>query len=375
MKTTIDVSCPSVKTLTRKLATVARLLIMITAASLLVIGVTALAAPPPPDTGGGTIYYIGPWNGATQGGTAVMRTMNSDGSNNRQLGFGLFGNPSTALHGGRRWFLYHKPIPDSFYPDGTQVFELFALREDYDSTLNNNSTTKVQLTNDIDLQAKPWCVAWVPGDQKISFKGRRWSGGVVVAGGIYTASPVFDANGNITGLAVLPTTPAIPFSLVETAPGDLWPALEDYSWAPGGEKVIYSGVGNHDLSIADLLGTPHQRIFTGYAMAPQWSPDGAKIAFTSFSTATSIATIKINGTQFRVIVPGTATWWPYRPYWSPGSSHVAFTGQTQSGSPPNYVFNLDVNRSTATGGNLADLTNQSAPFNEYMSSFGGGGWR
>ena len=74
-----------------------------------------------------------------------MRTMNSDGSNNRQLGFGLFGNPSMALHGGHRWFLYHKPIPDSFYPDGTQVFELFALRDDYDSGGNNNSTTKVQL--------------------------------------------------------------------------------------------------------------------------------------------------------------------------------------------------------------------------------------
>ena len=56
-----------------------------------------------------------------------MRTMNSDGSNNRQLGFGLFGNPSTALHSGHRWFLYHKPIADSYYPDGTQVFELFAL--------------------------------------------------------------------------------------------------------------------------------------------------------------------------------------------------------------------------------------------------------
>ena len=163
-----------------------------------------------------------------------MRTMNSDGSNNRQLGFGLFGNPSTALHGGRRWFLYHKPIPDSYYPDGTQVFELFALRDDYDVQLNNNSTTKVQLTNDIDLQAKPWRTAWLPGDQQISFKARRWSGGGVVEGGIYTASPVFDANGNITGLAAQPITPAIPFPLVETAPGDFWPAFEDYSWGPHG---------------------------------------------------------------------------------------------------------------------------------------------
>jgi WD40 repeat protein len=361
MKTIIPLIYPAVKTVTRKLAAFA---------ALTLTCATGFGAPPPPNTGGGTIYFIGPWDSAQQGGTAVMRTMNSDGSNNRQLGFGLFGNPSTALHGGRRWFLYHKPIADSYYPDGTQVFELFAYRDDYDSTLNNNSTTKVQLTNDIDLQAKPWCSAWVPGDQEISFKARRWSGGGVVAGGIYTASPVFDANGNITGLVAQPTTPAIPFPLVETAPGDLWPAFEDYSWGPG-ERVVYTEVGTHDLLIADLLGSPHQRIFGGYALWPQWSPDGTKIAFTTFNLG--IATIKPNGSHFSVIVSPTSNWSAYRPYWSPTSSNIAFTGQaTQSGSPPN----LDVNRVTATGNNLTDLTNQPAPFNEYINhTFGGGGWR
>src|SRR5688500_16511121 len=55
-------------------------------------------------TGGGTIYYMGPWNGATHN-TAVMRAMNSDGTNNTQLGFGPQGTPSIAMHGGHRWFL------------------------------------------------------------------------------------------------------------------------------------------------------------------------------------------------------------------------------------------------------------------------------
>jgi hypothetical protein len=303
-----------------------------------------------------------------------MRTMNSDGSNNRQLGLGLFGNPSTALHGVHRWFLYHQPIADSYYLDGTQRFELFAYRDDYDYHLNNNSTTRVQLTNDIDLQAQPWSTAWVPGDQTISIRARRWSGGVVVEGGIYTASPVFDANGNITGLAVQPTTPAIPFPLVETAPGDLWPDFADHSWNPAGNKVVYSGVGDRDLWVADLVGSPHQRIFTGISQAPQWSPDGTKIAFTSQNaTGTDIATVKPNGTQFRVIVSPTSNWWCYRPQWSPTGSHIAFTGQTQSGSPP--TFNLNVNRATATGGSVTDLTNLQAPFNAYINSFGAGGWR
>ena len=135
--------------------------------------------------------------------------------------------------------------------------------------------------------------------------------------------------------------------------------------------MVYTEVGTHDLLIADLLGSPHQRIFGGYALWPQWSPDGTKIAFTSQNaTGTYIATIKPNGTQFRVIVSPTSTWWVYRPYWSPGSNFIAFTGQ--DGSP----VNLDVWRVTATGSNLTDLTNRPAPFNEsIVHTFGGGGWR
>ena len=227
MKTIIHLIYPAVKTVTRKLAAFA---------ALTLTCATVLGVPPGGggggNTGGGTIYFIGPWDAAQQGGTAVMRTMNSDGSNNRQLGFGLFGNPSMALHGGQRWFLYHQPIPDSFYPDGTQVFELFALRDDYDSNLTTTAPRRSSSRTTLTCRRSHGTRPGFPAIRQISFKARRWSGGVVVAGGIYTASPVFDANGNITGLAAQPTTPAIPFPLVETAPGDLWPAFEDYSWTP-----------------------------------------------------------------------------------------------------------------------------------------------
>jgi hypothetical protein len=129
-------------------------------AALTLICTTVLGVPPGGggggNTGGGTIYFIGPVDGAQGGGSQWMRSMNSDGSNNRQLGFLLYGNPSIALHAGLRWFLYHQNIPDTYNPDGTQKFELFALRGDFDANLNNNSTTRVQLTNDINLQMQAW---------------------------------------------------------------------------------------------------------------------------------------------------------------------------------------------------------------------------
>ena len=113
MKTIIHLIYPAVKTVTRKLAAFA---------ALTLICATVLGVPPGGggggNTGGGTIYFIGPWDTAQQGGTAVMRTMNSDGSNNRQLGFGLFGNPSTALHGGHAGSFTTGPFPTPTIPMG-----------------------------------------------------------------------------------------------------------------------------------------------------------------------------------------------------------------------------------------------------------------
>ena len=318
------------------------------------------------DTGGGTIYYVGPWDGATHN-TAVMRAMNSDATNNRQLGFGPQGNPSIALHGGHRWFLTSRQTPGVYNPDGTERYELFAIRDD-DDNMNNNPVTRVQLTYDVDLQLQFSSLNWVLGDQTISFEARRWSGGVVVEGGIYTASPVFDADGNITGLAAQATTPAISFPLVEVTPGDLWADLNNHSWAPTGNKVIYTRVGDRDLTVADLLGGAHQRIYTGSARNPQWSPDGAKIAF---SSGGSIFTIKPNGTQRKAIVSAFQNWTFYwGAYWSPGGTYIAFTGQKIEGSNAN----LDVFRATATGTGRTNLTNQPYPFNEFIA-FGHGGWR
>ncbi|MSU36424.1 MAG: hypothetical protein EXS36_15275 [Pedosphaera sp.] len=283
-----------------------------------------------PNTGGGRIYYVGPW---APGPTAATTTMNSDGSGKTLVviegGYvGVWGIPSRALHNNHRWFVRSRRITGQYYPNGIQRSEVFAMRDD--------TLTAVQLTDVLTLESDGR-VDWVPGDERVSFKARRWSsaepGATVVEAGLYTASLAFDGAGNITGLAAQPTTPAIPFSLVETVPGELW--------------------------LANMLNA-HTRIYMGYEQAPQWSPDGTKIAFTHGG----IATIRPNGTGFKLIIPGTSTWIYNAAQWSPASTHIVYTGYS------NLSGNFDLFRATATGGSRVNLTDTlSGDEHSY------GGWR
>ena len=348
-------------------------------ARILIIGLAVLAAAPSqaakPGGGGtasGTIYYIGPRADATNGGTAVMTTINPDGSNKTQLGLGLFGTPSSSLHGGHRWFVSARGIAGQYYPDGSQKREIIAYRDDYDYATNSNASTRVWLTDDVTLE--PSGADWVPGDLQISFIGRRWSsaapGATVLEGGIYTASPVFGSDGNLVGLAAPPTTPAIPLPLVEPAPGDWQPDLLFYSWAPTGEMVAYSNSGDNELWVAGLLGA-RIRIYSGSAHMPQWSPAGNKIAFTSGGSG--IWTINVDGTGAKRVIWSTSIWFFHHAKWSPDGRYLVFTGQPHSGQPQ-PENNTDLFRATASGGNLVQLTSTPAPFTETMYEFNGG-WR
>jgi len=315
-------------------------------------------------TGGGTIYYIGAWDGVNHGGTAVMKTMNSDGSNKKQLGFGLFGPPSRAPHNGHRWFVATLGIADQYYPDGDRRRELFAFRGDYDVNLNNTPATRVQLTDDPTLE--PAWADWVPGDEEISFIGMRWSsvepGAAPVEGGLYVASLLFDADGSIVGLASQPVTPAISAQLLEVQPGDWRPDFVAYSWAPDAVRVTYT-THDSDLWVANLLDV-HTLIYTGSAHAPQWSPDGSKIAF----TGGGIRTIKANGAGLKLVVRDPSDWFASHVFWSPTGSHFVFAGE-ESGTG-----NSDVFRVPATGGSWVNLTGTPAPLRESIHE-SQGGWR
>jgi len=338
---------PTVKTATRKLAALAAL-------TLICVTNPGHAAQA---TGGGTVYY-------THNCCRTMWTMNSDGSSKTQLGFATFGPVSTQLYNGHRWFMDARPIdPPEYYPNGDLRIEVFAFRDDYDQNTNNNSATRVQLTNDITFQTSyasgdpTYSLQWVPNGQKVSIKARRWSGTVVSEGGIYTASLQFGPDGNITGLAAQPGAAAIQFTLDST----LWPNVRSYGWDPTGIKIAYEDSAT--LGIADTLGSPHQIIYNGWSHTPQWSHDGNTIVFTNGSLG--ISTIKANGTHLTQIIMPASGWTYDRPYWSPADTNIVCYGVDSN-------QNLDVFRAASNGNFLTNLTN--TPLDRYTGEMPQG-WR
>jgi hypothetical protein len=328
---------PAVRTATRKLAAFAALtLVCATGPARAAHGGGGGGGG---NTGGGTIYYV-------HTGIKTTWTMNSDGGDQTQLGYGTYGPVSTEMYNGHRWFLDTRQItPPEYYPDGGYRIEVYALRDDFDYNSSDNSGKWARLTDDITLQ--PWqdglySLHWVPGGLMISMKARRWSGATVVEGGIYTASLQFDADGNIIGLIAQPTAPAIPFPL----DGNFWPNVRTYCWDPTGSKVAYDN--SAALWVADLLGSPHQQI-AGYSHTPQWSPDGSKIAFTN--STLGISTIRPQGTGLKEIIRRTNSLTFDRPFWSPDGTHIVCYGAfVATGS-------LDVFRVASSGKSLTNLTN------------------
>jgi hypothetical protein len=324
----------------------------------ILIGATAtVASAQKGGTGGGTVYFI---NGAGGGyNTNYMWSMTSSGDNVTQLkSWGYFNVPSRALHNGQRWYLTTLSIPNEFYGDGvTPRSEVFALRGDFDTVLNNNSETKVQLTNNPTLQpAFGWFqgMHWLPGDGQISFKGRRWLGAVPVEGGLYTATLVYRDDGNIIGITAQPTAPALAFALDANG----WPVFNRHTWGSSTTLVAYNDNPETGLWVADLTAGTRTRIYAGSVSYLDWSQDGTKILF----GGSVIRTIKPNGTGLKTIlgpryvnnvwVSGFA-----HAYFSPAATHITCVGIMNL---PGGGQDNDVIRATSSGGSVTNLTNTPA---------------
>jgi len=299
-------------------------------------------------TGGGKIYFSS---------AGLSYTMNSDGSGKNPLPANVGGEPSRALHGGHRWFLQSREIVGEFYPGGTLRHELFAVRGDGDEAFTKQLTDQPDLERVGGLGNTRWANDATLGtlDGVISWIARRWdqTTGVVLEGGIYAEEIVFDASGNVMGLAAEPVAPLIPAPLVNTGnPAGPEADIRDHDWAPNGLEIVFGHYSKSELRIVNLSGVSRLLLLdpTGSLTQPVWSPDNKKIAFASSG---GIESINIDGTKRKKLQSNTPWTSIYLPIWSPTGTHLVYQFLDRRGGFP-YI--ADVYRTIATGGSAANLT-------------------
>ncbi len=110
------------------------------------------------------------------------------------------------------------------------------------------------------------------------------------------------------------------------------PQPRPYSWMPDSEHVVFGGSPgsqrNDHLRLVGINGGSSQLFTAGYATAestPAVSPDGLKIAFTTFEWKSDLMEIPLDGSVFRH--PSTDDF-ALAPAWSPIGNQYAFAGRS-----------------------------------------------
>ena len=125
------------------------------------------------------------------------------------------------------------------------------------------------------------------------------------------------------------------------------------SWSPDGRSLAMEGefdITGRQIRRVDFDGSPPRVLIAG-GSAPDWSPDGALIAFHMYTNADHVYVMNAaDGTNVRNLTAGRPGM-HVDPSWSPDGARIAYAG---GGGPNIWVMNADgsdpVQLSTGTGG-------------------------
>ncbi|HSJ30153.1 MAG TPA: tetratricopeptide repeat protein, partial [Longimicrobiales bacterium] len=168
--------------------------------------------------------------------------------------------------------------------------------------------------------------------------------------------------GGVTAAVASGELVALPAPLVEAAPGSSSMPASLAGSAVSASRIVFvsdrdgpdptGDAGNHEIYVMNADGSDQRRLTTHESLdhGQAWSPDGARIAFSSRRTGSvHIFTMNADGTDQRRITQGSEVGFQ-RPTWSPDGRRLAFQSLLR---PDIYVSGVD-------GTGLTNITNHAA---------------
>ncbi len=308
-------------------------------------------------------------------GTYNIWLVNTDGTGLTPL--------TTATASGARSF------DSQWSPDGGKVVFESQRKLDGTDAPNANGTYNIWLVNADGTGLTPLTTAtasgaisfvpqWSPDGAKLVFNSQRKLDGTDAANANLTSN-IWRANADGTGLT--PLTTATASGARSFAP----------QWSPDGAKVVFNSQrkldgtdaananGTHNIWRVNADGTGLTPLTTAtasgaHSLAPQWSPDGAKVVFDSLRKPDGTDAANANGTYNIWLVNADGTGLTpfttatangarsFAPQWSPDGAKVIFESQRKldgtDAANANGTYNIWLVNADGTG--LTPLTTATA---------------
>ena len=121
-------------------------------------------------------------------------------------------------------------------------------------------------------------------------------------------------------------------------------SYRDPTWSPDGSELVVVGQDNRIYQVSATGGADLRLITDQQGSAPDWSPDGARLAFSCTQMAASgICAVNVDGSGLRYLTDGTDN--DGDPSWSPDGGRILFSRDPDEGGGI-WVMNADGSQET-----------------------------